>query len=450
MSGRSWHEGLVETEASGQVRTHNSLRPLFSAPPREPASTDNRQPTTNNRATGNRFTGSRRAIGALLLALLFGACTRAPAPPLPHEAYIWQRLWTPELADAIEHQGAGFAGWRVLLLQVVGERLIDIEPDPAALVASAKPLRWVVRIEGAREPLPAAQLAAHLLPAIERWRAAGLVPLGIEIDHDCATAALADYAAWLQQLRALLPAGLELSITVLPTWMDSPDLARVLAAVDASVLQVHAVEGPDRPLFAADTARAWTRAYAGHGRRFAVALPAYGVRVASTPDGQVRSVDAETDVDSSGASGRELRADPQELRRYLKLIAAEAIPELQGLIWFRLPLPGDRRAWSAATLAAVVAGESGSARYQVQATATPEGSFDLRVVNPGPWDGPAPIIDLPSDCRYADALGGYRLGDDGDHLRFQPAADAWLRSGHGTVVGWTRCNSALTPTWDLP
>ena len=106
--------------------------------------------------------------------------------------------------------------------------------------------------------------------------------------------------------------------------------------------------------------------------------------------------------------------------------------------------------FSAPSLAAVVAGESGSARFLVQTTATPEGSFDLRLVNPGPWDGPAPIIDLPSDCRHADALGGYRLGDDGDHLQFQPAADVWLRSGHSLLVGWTRCRSPLTPTWDLP
>ena len=429
-------------------------RPDKSGPTTARASefSNNQQPTTSNCSTGNPqpTTNNRRAAGALLLALLLGACAPAPPPPLPHEAYIWQRLWTPELADAIKQQGASFAGWRVLLLQVVGDRLIDIEPNPAALAASARPLRWVVRIEGAREPLPATELAAHLLPMIERWKAAGLVPLGIEIDHDCATAALADYAAWLQQLRALLPAGLELSITALPTWMASPDLDKVLAAVDASVLQVHAVERPDAALFAVETALAWTRAYAALGRPFAVALPAYGVRVGSMPDGQVHRVDAETDVDTSGASGRELRADPQELGRYLKRITADAIPELQGLVWFRLPLPGDRRAWSATTLAAVVAGESGAPRFQVQASATAQGSFDLRLVNPGPWDGPAPIIDLPSDCRHGDALGGYRLGDDGDHLQFQPAADAWLRSGHSLLVGWTRCNSPLTPTWDLP
>lgn len=97
----------------------------------------------------------------------------------------------------------------------------------------------------------------------------------VEIDYDCATSRLADYVVFLRNLRARLAPDLRLSITMLPTWLDSAQLEQALAAVDESVLQVHAVLDPALGLFEAKRARARVRAYGGgapHGWR--VALPA--------------------------------------------------------------------------------------------------------------------------------------------------------------------------------
>lgn len=390
----------------------------------------------------------RRFISAWIGLLSIVACTRTPEPP--HEAYIWQRQWTPAVVAAVSLQQAVFAGWRVLGLQVIGSQKIVVRPDLAALASAAKPVRLVVRIEGARGPLAVPELLASLSPLIDEWRGAGVNLSGIEIDHDCATAALDDYASWLRKLRGAMPRELKLSITALPSWLDSPALEQVLAAVDDSVLQVHAVQRPDRALFDATSARAWTLAYAARSAHpFALALPAYSVRVDTDAQGRVRAVDAEADIERGGASGRELRAEPREVARLLRELADDRPEHLGGYLWFRLPVAGDRRGWSATTLAAVIAGQTLQARFVVESAINAGDSLDLRVRNLGTLDAPPPLIDLPSHCRLGDALGRYRLQSTNAALRLSPDPDAWLAAGEGMDIGWVRCDEALEREWDV-
>ena len=382
-------------------------------------------------------------MGSVAISLLL-SCAQ---PQFQHQAYLWQRQWTPAVSNALSAQSASFSGWRVLGLQVVGTRFVKAGPDLAALKRSGKALRLVVRIEGARLPIDVPTLLTTLNPLIAQWRAAQLPLLGIEIDHDCASAALGDYAPWLRALRGALAADLKLSITALPTWLESEALSAVLAAVDDSVLQVHAVERPDRALFDPQRALQWTRSYAERAPHpFWIALPAYGVRVASTAQGQVVAVDAEGLFDHSGAAGRELRADPRQVADYLAKLPRSA--QLQGFVWFRLPLQGDRRAWSATTLAAVIARQPLTARFVVAARVAANGAFDLSVRNIGNLDAPAPSIELPASCRLADGLGRYRVQQEAAALRLLPS-DAWLAVGEVARVGWARCDLALAQEWSL-
>lgn len=391
------------------------------------------------------------ALLAASLCLAFGlvlaGCARR-APLSHHEAYIWQRQWTPAVVAAVSLQQSVFAGWRVLGLQVIGSQKLVIRPDLAALASSARPVRLVVRIEGARGPLAVPELMAGLSPLVDEWRGAGLDLSGIEIDHDCATAALDDYASWLRELRGAMPRELRLSITALPSWLDSPALEQVLAAVDDSVLQVHAVQRPDRTLFDAASARVWTLAYAARtAKPFALALPAYGVRVDTDAQGRVRAVDAEADIERSSASGRELRADPREVARLLRDLADDGPEHLSGYLWFRLPVAGDRRGWSATTLASVIAGKALQAHFVVESTINEGGSLDLQVRNLGTLDAQPPLVDLPSHCRLGDALGRYRLQSTKAALQLAPDPDAWLAAGERMDIGWVRCDEALEREW---
>lgn len=255
-----------------------------------------------------------------------GAPAKAPVA-LTHEAYVWQRAWTGAVRQAVADAPPELSGLRVLTLEVASD---GATRSPAisteALFRAGRPITAVVRIDGAR--IPAAVSLAPALERIERWRDAGVPVAGLEIDHDCATAALRDYAVWLAARR---PPGLRLSITALPTWAGAPDaLRRVVAEVDEVVLQVHAVRAPT--IFDAGVARRWVE-------RFAVAAPAARVRVA-LPTYQV----------ALGA------ADPDDVAGFLRTLERDPVPGVAGIVWFRLPVAADRTAWPAPVLAAVIRG----------------------------------------------------------------------------------------------
>lgn len=447
---RCWCELLVLVRAAGWcgllVLAWRFPRLLAPAPIRSRESTSfARSPSSARTNTNNQH---QHWLLPLLLALT--ACTPAPPPPAPHEAYVWQRQWTPAVVESVKAQAPRFSGWRVLALQVVGERVVEVTPDLAALAAAQRPVRAVVRIEGARAPLAVAALWPQLAPLMQRWRAAGVRLAGIEIDHDCATAALGDYAGWLRELRGVLPADVALSLTALPAWLESPALAEVLAAADASVLQVHAVDQPQRGLFDAARAAGWIEAWDALGRPFHVALPAYGVRIATDAYGALHAVDAEGPVERTGAAGAELRADPRAVAGLLRRLAQQPPAHLTGYLWFRLPVAGDQRSWSPATLAAVRDGAPLAARFVVQASATAGGAHDLVLRNDGNLDAAPPTVELPAHCRLGDALGRYRLeiADDGG-LRLSPGGDALLRAATRMQIGWVRCEHALEHEWSI-
>lgn len=70
--------------------------------------------------------------------------------------------------------------------------------------------------------------------------------VGLQIDIDVPTRLLGRYEKTLRALRALLKPGTQLSITGLPTWMQSAQLQSTLAQVDFWVPQLYGSEIPER------------------------------------------------------------------------------------------------------------------------------------------------------------------------------------------------------------
>jgi len=385
-----------------------------------------------------------------VLAVAQSACTPQSAHPLGHEAYIWQRQWTPAIATSLETMRNDFTGWRVLAAEstTAGE-LIEASPRLDLLARNAKPVIAVLRLNGRRPPPSAGTIAQRIDEIATTWRAAGVPVSAIEIDHDCATAQLDAYADLLAQLRARLPAGLKLSITALPTWIGAPALARVLAQVDASVLQVHAVAAPragtgETGLFGAAQAQRWIDAYSAIARKpFRVALPAYGLRVGFDDDGAAIAVEGEMSRTIEAERARELRADPVEVSTLLRKLAHAHPAQLAGIVWFRLPGEDDRRAWSLATLHAVIAGVELKSGFGVRVQAASDGASDIVLANRGTLDAslPASIEIAAKECVAADALAGFRVEKSAAGRRFFPTTDAILRAGHERRIGWMRCAS---------
>jgi hypothetical protein len=351
----------------------------------------------------------------LLLALGL-ACTREgppPSRPLVHEAYVWQRAWSPELGQSLLEAPAELGALRVLARERSGPARtpVDVAVDVEALARSGREVVAVMRVDGTAplDGLSLQEVAVHA----RAWRARGVRVRGIELDHDCATAALASYADWLARERAALGEGLALSITALPTWVSSPTLPRLASLPDSLVLQVHAVRAPT--LFTPEEAQGFTQAWSrATGRPFFVALPTYRVRL---------------------RDGTRLSTQPQEVARFLALLRERPMEGVAGIVWFRLGHPGDPESWSLPTLTAVVRGEPLTPRLLPRLVDAGGGTLDILLENTGRVDADAPArLSLSGNLEVLDGVGGYTAQGTSLVARTPPR----LRVGERRVVGFVR------------
>lgn len=378
----------------------------------------------------------------LLATCLLPGCSQ-PTPALPSDAYIWQRHWTPALVAAVQSSADIVSQWRVLAAQAdAGGQWLTTAPDFASLIASGRPVVAVLRIDGQLAGWDEHVLSARVAQVLDIWRRSGVRLAGIEIDHDCATARLPAYAHWLGSVRSLLQNQERLSITGLPTWLQSRDLEAVLAQVDEAVLQVHAVENPRVGLFDPLLAHTWLEQFGARMHKpWRVALPAYGSRVAWDADGRVVSIESERTTLVSGAESHELMADPQTLQDFVRQLTRKPPPGLAGIVWFRLPTQQDSRAWSPVTWRAVLAQAPISPQIDAQLRSTGDPQlFDLVLSNTGVGDGPPPsIIRITGSCAAADGINGYVMVRGTDGLSFQARQPGLLKPGRQRTVGWLRC-----------
>ncbi|WP_204127177.1 DUF3142 domain-containing protein [Pseudomonas ogarae] len=379
-------------------------------------------------------------LSLALVVLLLEGCEQSPAPALDQQLYIWQRQWTPAHALALRQSQGDFSSLRVLALQAFpGAGWSRARIDPALLKADGRPLIAVIRLDGQLKALEQNEVIAQIQQVLGDWRAQGLAPVGVEIDHDAGNARLTAYEKFLGQLRQVLPANVRLSITALPAWLDSPALPGLLQMVDSSVLQVHAVSDPRQGLFDPKQARHWAQRWSDVTTRpFYLALPAYGVALLTQESG-APVVESEVPIDRGGER-RELLADPQQVAGLAADLRADPPKHLAGLIWFRLPLAGDRRAWSLTTLGAVARGDNLDSRLALQ-WGEQGGLYDIRLVNQGNLDSPWPqrLTLAVGACDGVDALAGYTLQQTPGLLTFTRIQEGRLAAGSQRAIGWARC-----------
>ena len=282
-----------------------------------------------------------RLLAAVLLCVigLSGSVPqiRATAAPLPHDAYVWQRAWTPPVISSVSRSSDIVRAWRLLLAEAdASGRWTAVGIPWADVQATKKPVIGVIRIDGR---LDEARIPALLDQVVARIEPVSSMLAGVEIDYDCPTSKLATYARFLAALRSRLAPSLKLSITALPTWMTSGELERLTRDLDEIVLQVHAVDDPRRGLFDPDQAERWVRDFGRRIRRpFRVALPAYDVRVTWRPDGRLASVEGEMPLRAGATNGELLRAAPEAVLQFLHADA----PRARRRVWSASPGSGCR------------------------------------------------------------------------------------------------------------
>ncbi len=239
----------------------------------------------------------------------------------------------------------------------------------------------------------------------------------------------------------MLAPGLPLAVTALPDWLSSTAFRRLSRVPDRLVLQVHAADDPRRGLF--DPARAVRWAWLMQrrsARPFLLSLPAYGVRVVLDGSGRVLSTEAEQPA-LAGSGGTELAAAPVLVADAVRALEHDPPPGLVGLAWFRVPLPGDRRAWSWSSWEAVLARRPLAVTLVLRVTGAPGTLHGLRLENRGAIDAVLPrTIRTGIACARADGAGPYRLRPDAPTLMLDTGTGMLLRAGAGLVIGWTRCD----------
>ncbi|GAA0554354.1 hypothetical protein FHS83_001733 [Rhizomicrobium palustre] len=364
-------------------------------------------------------------------SLAFLSASQAGA--LSQDVYVWQRVWTPALKAALSNSLELFGERRVL----AAETTLDGHLRPFAIEWAAlatKPVTGVVRIDGTLARFDRKRLIAD----IRRLTAAWPKQAGLEIDFDCGSARLADYTRFLTELHAAIPR--RISITVLPAWLDAPNLPAVLAASDETVLQVHAVRSPAQGLFDPKLARRWIDRFDRiTNKPFRVALPDYGTRIIRGAGGAVVAMESESPKLVSGASAEELLAEPQNVAPLVGDLMRNPPKHFAGLVWFRLPVAGDKRIWSLETLKLVMRGEAPKHNLTLEAQpGSVPGAVDIMLINRGATDLTLPAeISLPRACHVADGIGAYRYeAQKNQLLRLQ---NAFIPGHHGLVIGWARC-----------
>jgi len=394
--------------------------------------------------------------GIALVGLTAGAVVSGG---LPAQVYVWQRAWTPPVNEAVSAHAGQFTETAVLLAEVAWKKsapqVVFAAVDWSVLASNRVPVGLVLRVgpfagklaEDSSRVDFLARLATQLVVQAQQG---GVEPVELQIDYDCATSRLEDYRDWLRVVQQRL-APLPVTITALPSWLDSPAFATLAAAATNYVLQVHSLVKParvDDPLTLCDPAAA-RRAVARAGQLgipFRVALPTYSYRVAFDAAGKFAGLSAEANHTSwpTGTQVRVMAADPLALFSLVQGWATNHPAALQSVIWYRLPVATDELNWRWPTLNALLTGHLPQEKIRAVARKTEPGLVEISVLNDGELDlsVPAAIVVIWTDARLVagDGLRDFELMEPGRNtVRFQTHQPQFrLPAGARRVVGWLR------------
>ena len=357
------------------------------------------------------------------------ACERPPhtSGPLPQDVYVWQRVWTKEVDSVLPEAQAHFHELLPLAAEVSWKNnqpvVTQIAIDYPSLHEATHTIGLVLRINAYNGPFRSQDNATRELEDLGRTlitnaQQAGFTVTELQLDFDCAASKLAEYRVWVHALKeALSPTPVH--ITVLPTWIKKPGFGRLIAEAGEFTLQVHSV---DPPMFGGDrfeicdTARAklWVENAAAFNIPFRVALPTYSCVVAFDSTSKLVGLSAEgpSVVWPQNTHLKVYSSDPERLSKLVQGWIQDRPEKMQGIVWYRLPVPIDRRNWRLTTLLKVAGGSE--LRHKLHVQIKPGQPVEVLLQNEGDVNERLPekivVRWAGGSLRGADALGFYRLG----------------------------------------
>jgi hypothetical protein len=418
---------------------------------------------------------SRRAItlavaGIVLALAYFTFAPRRSARasgPLPQAAYVWQRAWDDPVRDAIFDHQESFSEMVVLAAEVNWQgrspHIVHVPLNYSLLAQLKTPVGLALRIGAFRGPFGASEestiwLSRLARSLVEEARTNHLNVSELQIDFDCAESKLDGYRTWVAKIRQEV-APVPVVITALPAWLRHSAFRRLASSSDGYVLQVHSLARPrtlDSPfsLCDADVARQAVERAALLRKEFRVALPTYGYVLAFDAQGRFAGLSAEGPARSwpTNFTTREVAADPAAMASLVRGWATNRPAAMRGLIWYRLPVEGDRLNWHWPTLAAVMEGKTPHAAVKVEKREPQPGLVELALINEGQEDFtvPAKVTLRWTDARLSasDAFLGFEVAQSSTNLiRFVSTAEfSRIAPGERRPLGWVRLDRAAATT----
>lgn len=344
---------------------------------------------------------------------------------LPHECYIWQRLWSNDLSASVHRAEESMSGFTALAAEIdlKGGNLkrIMVPINYEMLAPISQPVGFAIRISPYPGPFgPQEQATQYLLSTIQEVLAtseqAGFRPAEIQLDFDCAESKLQGYREWVNLIKQRFNQ-YSVTITALPSWMNNRKFKNLIRACDGYVLQVHSLDKPDSikekvKLCDKDRALKWIKKADRLGIQFRVALPTYGYFVAYDERGQFVGLSAEGPKPSwsENTQIKTLSSDADEIADLIRAIQTNCPKNLKGFIWFRLPLESDILNWRWHTLHRIIQGES--LRHEIKALIEwPQPQLaEIYLLNSGDVDAATSFtveLQVSSGCLAADGVMGY-------------------------------------------
>lgn len=382
--------------------------------------------------------------------------------PFTHEVYVWQRRWDAAVSKAVEQAAAQASSFSVLAAEVSWKdgRLDDVARaaiDYGSLKAVGKPIGLALRIGPYSGPFDKQSDATSLLTEIAGSlvtdaREAGVEPAELQIDFDCAESKLNGYRKWVEAVRDKIRP-VPLTITVLPCWLKRRAFASLARAADGFVLQVHSLERPKGvgaaiTLCDSSAAFQWVERAGRVGIPFRVALPTYGYIVAFDKDGRFIGLTAEgpSRTWDEGAILRVVSSEPVAMAKLVQGWQRERPCNMQGVIWYRLPVETDRLNWKWVTLSAIMAGRIPRESLGVEVEYPEPELAEIVLVNDGETDQSA-RVSIKIGCEQenvvaADGLRGYIVTrTDSANICLQHHGEkilSTIRAGERWKIGWIR------------
>ena len=333
----------------------------------------------------------------LVSIILIGMCAQCFA--YDQAVYVWQRSWDRHVKDAIASI-KGTAGYFTVLcgdMKFEGEKPVitpvNIKWEYLFQTESSATLAFRINTKASKffGTTAVNELADSIGTAISKTinSAPANKVVGIQIDYDCPTSKLSDYVKLIKLIKKRFN-DLEISITALPTWLDSADFPALAASCDYYVLQVHSFKVPDtldealRP-FSGDAVSSWVKKASRIGYPFYLSLPTYGYEVSFNENGKFLGLRAETPPISykPGTKHALVMTDPKRILSFLNEIESKKPEHLLGVIWFRLPLKTDEFNWSMETLKMIIARQSPGASIKSEMVSPDPGLYEVYVINDG-------------------------------------------------------------------